>query len=127
MKRLISKIQKDISHLQDVVHKEGNDLLEKIKHIDLKSNMEHTKVEIMKVLNAKMKNLEPTCHSILEEVRKNAKKAGIDIDKLEHTLKAKAGMVKTKIKSRKKTVKKKTKKTGTKAKPAKAAKKKSPA
>lgn len=90
MKKLLAKIQKDISKLQKVVNKEGNDLLDKIKKLDLKTNIENTREELMKVLSGKIKKLEPTYKTFIEEIRKNAKKAGLELEKFEKTLKEKA-------------------------------------
>lgn len=99
MKKLIARIQKDISKLQDAVHKEGNDLIEKIKKLDLKSNLDQTKDDLMKLVSAKLKKIEPTYHNFVDEVRKNAKKAGIEIEKFEKNIKAKAKGAKKNLKS----------------------------
>ncbi len=109
MKKLITKIQKDISKFQDTIHKEGNDFLAKIKKIDFKSNIDETKKELIKVLTAKLEKMEPTYNNFLNEVRKNAKKAGIDIDKLEKNIKTKAKKVQDKFPSMKKKTKAKAK------------------
>ena len=108
MKKLIARIQSDISKLQDSVQKEGNDLLDKIKKIDLKSNIEQTKTELKKVLTAKLKKIEPTYHTFVEELRKNVKKAGIDIDKIEKGIKKKASAMKKKGSAKGKLAKGKT-------------------
>ena len=100
MKNLISRIQKDITKLQKAVHKEGNDLLDKIKDIDFKANIDQTKKELLKVLSAKLKKIEPTYNSLVEEVRKNAKKAGVELGKLEKTIKARVATKKKKSKAK---------------------------
>lgn len=97
MKKLVARIQKDISKLQKTVHKEGNDLLNKIKKIDLKSNLETTRDELKKVLTAKLKKLEPTYNNFIEELRNNAKKAGIDVSKVEKNLKKKVTQAKKQL------------------------------
>lgn len=91
MNKLISRIQKDIMKLQKVVHKEGNDLLEKIKELDLKTNIDQKKKELFKVLSAKLKKMEPSYNAFIDEVRKNAKKAGVELEKIEKTIKARVG------------------------------------
>ncbi len=108
MKKLIARIQSDISKLQDSVQKEGNDLLDKIKKIDLKSNIEQTKTELKKVLTAKLKKIECNYHTFVEELRKNVKKAGIDIDKIEKGIKKKASAMKKKGSAKGKLAKGKT-------------------
>jgi hypothetical protein len=125
MKKLIARLQKDISKLQDVVHKEGNDLLEKIKHLDLKKNIDFTKKELMHLLSVKLKKMEPSYNNFISELRKSAKKAGIELEKLEKNIKAKAKKAKStfpkmnkKTKSKAKTAskgtaRKKTRKTST--------------
>lgn len=100
MKTLISRIQKDITKLQKAVHKEGNELLEKIKELDLKSNLDQTKKDLMKVLTAKLKKLEPSYNTFVREIRKNAKKAGIELEKLEKTIKAKVSTKTNKTKAK---------------------------
>ena len=102
MKKLIARIQRDISKLQKTVHKEGNDLLNKIKKLDLKSNLESTRDELRKVLSAKLKKMEPTYHNFIEELRKNAKRAGIDVTKVEKNLKKKVTQAKKQLKLRSK-------------------------
>lgn len=110
MKSIISKIQKDISHFQAVVEKEGNDFIKRIKKLDLKTNIDQSKKELIKILNTKLKTLEPTYNSFVDEVYKNAKKAGIDLTKIEKQLKTKAKKVKKQIPKVKTAVKKTTKK-----------------
>ena len=86
MKTLIARLQKDISKLQATIHKEGNDLLTRVKKVDLKKDLEKTQKELKKVINAKLKKIEPTYNSFMTELFKNAKKAGIDLGKLEKGL-----------------------------------------
>ncbi len=118
MKKLIARIQNDIGKLQDSVQKEGNDLLEKIKSLDLKTNLEQTKAELTKVLAAKLKKMEPTYHNFVEELRKNAKKAGIDVDKLEKGFKKKTKSLKKKTPGKAKVATNKNKSARPKAKKA---------
>ncbi len=121
MKKLIARIQKDISKLQSTVQKEGNDLLKKIKKLDLKSNLEHTQQELRQVLSDKLKKMEPSYNHFVDELRKNAKKAGIDVDKIEKGLKKTANEAKKKLHIR---TKKKARKTRTVKKPSRKATKK---
>ncbi len=102
MKKLVARIQRDISKLQKTVHKEGNDLLNKIKKLDFKSNLESTRDELKKVLSAKLKKMEPTYHNFIEELRNNAKKAGIDVSKVEKNLKKKVTQAKKQLNLRSK-------------------------
>lgn len=94
MKKLIARLQKDISKLQTVVNKEGNDLLKKIKAMDLKKNVDVTKKELLEVISSKFKKFEPTYNTLMDEIRKNAKKAGIELEKIEKNLKIKADKAK---------------------------------
>lgn len=83
MNRLVAKLQKDIEKLQQTIQKESNELLEKVRSIDLKENFEHKKKEVEKTLAQKLKKLEPAYHQFMNELKKNASKAGIDLDKIE--------------------------------------------
>ena len=90
MKKLIARLQKDISKLQKTVHKEGNDLLKKIKQLDLSNNVGFTKKELLHAIGTRIKKFEPTYNTLVAEIKKNAKKAGIELDKIEKNLKSKA-------------------------------------
>lgn len=94
MKRMISKLQKEIQNIQDTLLKEGNEFLEKLKILELKGNVEAKKNEIEKIFFKKIKKVEPAYHKFINELKHNAKKAGIDIDKLEKELKFKADSAK---------------------------------
>ena len=93
MKNLIARLQRDISKLQETVHKEGNDLLKKIKQMDLK-NVNATKKELLQAITTKFKKFEPTYNILVKEIKKNAKKAGIELEKIEKNLKSKANKAK---------------------------------
>ena len=123
MNHLISRLQKDLVKLQTTIQKEGNDLLEKIKKLDLKDNISGKKKELEKVIDTKLGRIEPVYNKVMVEIRKNAKKAGIDLVKLEKEIKKQAKAAGKKIKS-KKTTKKAKKKTAAGKKTATTAKKK---
>lgn len=107
MNQLISRLQKDIEKLQKTIQKESNELLEKVRKVDLKDNFDHKKRDIEKALTLKLKKLEPAYHNFMDELRKNAKKAGIDIDKIEKEIMEKAGSRFKRAGNPKKTTKKK--------------------
>lgn len=124
MNSFITRLQKDLNKFQATIQKEGNDLLDKLKNLDLKDNLEARRKDLEKVIDAKLGKLEPVYNKLMDEIRKNAKKAGIDLTKLEKqikksavaaskTLKTATGKV-TK-KAGKKTTKKKSKSTAKKA------------
>ena len=83
MKSLINRLQKDVAKLQDTFQKESADFIDRISRVELKDNLEQKKKELEKVISSKIKSLEPVYDSFLEELRKNAEKAGIDVDRIE--------------------------------------------
>lgn len=83
MNKLINKLQKDLNKIQATIQKEGNDLLKKIKKLNIKDNLDATRREIESVIETRLAKLEPAYEKFMEEVRKNAKKTGIDFDKIE--------------------------------------------
>jgi hypothetical protein len=86
MKDFVSRVQKDIAKLQATIQQEGNDLIEKVKSIDVRSNLEKSQKDLRKLLKAKLKKIEPACTQALAEIRKGAKKAGIDLDGIEQSI-----------------------------------------
>jgi hypothetical protein len=73
------RFYKDFQRFQSLIEKEGTDLLTKIKTLDLKENLESQKGHMAKMIEKKIKTFEPACLKFLEEIKKNAKKAGIEI------------------------------------------------
>lgn len=125
MKLVLSRLQDDIRKLQTTIHKESADLIERVRKIDLKDNIDAGRKELEKVLGTKLKRFEPIYHTFLREIQKNAKKAGIDLGDLETRFKKSTGAAGKRLKSTRvkagaklKTVKKAVtkKKTTTKAK-----------
>lgn len=135
MRNLFNKLQKDLTKLQTTLQKEGNDLLTRIKKLDVLDNIDTRRKEIESVIVGKLSKLEPAYFNFLDEVQKNAEKAGINLKKFESEFlkrtesarKTVSAVRKSKSKtaSRKKTATKKTstaKSTTTKAKARKTAK-----
>ena len=119
MKSLINRLQRDVAKLQDTFEKESADFIERIRRVELKDNIEVKKRELEKVISTKIKNLEPVYDSFLNELRKNAKKAGIDVDRIEKEIKKRASVAGKRLGIKKKS----TKKTKSSAKKKTAAKK----
>ena len=109
MRKIISRFQKDLGKLQATLQKESNDLLEKVKHLELIDSLDVKKRELEKLFQKKLKKLEPAYLQFVGELRKNAKKAGIDIDKIEKDIKGKANVASKSIKKTTSTQKKKVK------------------
>jgi len=99
MKDFIAKLQKDLNNLQKTLKKEGDDLVTIVKKTATKENLVTKGKELEKLVNLKLKEFEPQINRFMTDVRKNAKKAGIDIDVLEKQLRSKlsttAGKAKT--------------------------------
>ena len=99
MKDFISKLQKDLNQLQKTIKKEGDDLVKIVKTTATKENIVTKGKELEKLVNAKLKEFEPQISRFMTDVRKNAKKAGIDIDVLEKQLRSKLSSTAGKAKS----------------------------
>ena len=116
MKKVIARFQKDIGKLQETLQKESNDLIDKVKHLELIDSIDGKKRELEKIFQKKLKKLEPAYLQFVGELRKNAKKAGIDIDKLEKEIKGKATVATKSLKKTTSAQKKKVKASTKKAK-----------
>jgi hypothetical protein len=99
MKKLIGRIQKDLNNFQTTLQKESTDFIDKVKNVDLKSNLDSARKEIGKLLSTKLKKIEPSYSNCVKELHKNAKKAGIDLGRIETEIKKRADVAQTKIKS----------------------------
>ena len=95
MNHLVAKLQKDVEKLQQTILRESNELLERVRNADLKAdlrdNIDLKRKEIEKTISNKLKRLEPAYRQFMDELRKNARKAGIDIDKIEKEILERAG------------------------------------
>ena len=103
MKSWVARLQKDIHRLQNNIQKEGYELLEKIRGLDLKENLETKKKELEKFVEMKLRKFEPAYSKLLKELQKNAKKAGLDLSILEGGLLSKAAKAKKTIRTKVKT------------------------
>lgn len=88
MKDFIKKLQKDLKSLENAVKKDSDELLKKVKSYATKENITAAGVEIEKVLEKKLKEFEPTINKVVSEIRKNAAKAGINVDTVETTVRS---------------------------------------
>jgi hypothetical protein len=88
MKDFIKKLQKDLKTLETAVKKDSDELLKKVKSYATKENLTAAGVEIEKILEKKLKEFEPTINKVVGEIRKNAAKAGINVDNVESTVRS---------------------------------------
>lgn len=88
MKDFIKKLQKDLKNLETAVKKDSDELLKKVKSYATKENLTAAGVEIEKILEKKLKEFEPTINKVVGEIRKNAAKAGINVDNVESTVRS---------------------------------------
>jgi len=88
MKDFIKKLQKDLKNLETAVKKDSDELLKKVKSYATKENITAAGVEIEKILEKKLKEFEPTINKVVGEIRKNAAKAGINVDNVESTVRS---------------------------------------
>lgn len=83
MKDFINKLQKDLKGLQDAIKKDSDELLTKVKTYANKEHIVAATVEVEKLVETRLKKLEPTINKVVGEIRKNASKAGFDVDEIE--------------------------------------------
>ena len=88
MKDFIKKLQKDLKNLETAVKKDSDELLKKVKSYATKENITAAGVEIEQILEKKLKDFEPTITNVVGEIRKNAAKAGINVDNVESTVRS---------------------------------------
>lgn len=100
MKDFIGKLQKDLTHLQKTLKQEGDDLVKKLKTATSRKNLTATGKQIEKMVETRLKKFEPQMNRVLSDLRKNAKKAGLDMDTIEREVRARLGV---KAKGKKKT------------------------
>ncbi len=103
MKDFVNKLQKDLTHLQKTLKQEGDDLVKKLRTATEKKNLKATGKQIEKLVEQRLKKFEPQVKRVVNDLRKSAKKAGINVDALEKNVREKLG-----VKGTKKTAKKKT-------------------
>jgi hypothetical protein len=97
MKKLITRFQNELVHLQESLQKESSDILAKLKKLDLKENIESKKKDLEKIIERKYQTFLPTCNRFAHELRAIAEKAGINVDKWEKSMLHTTGVVKKKI------------------------------
>ena len=99
MKDFIKKLQKDLKNLESAVKKDSEELIKKVKSYATKENISAAGAEIEKILEKKLKDFEPTINKVVGEIKKNAAKAGINVDNVENrvrsTMKKAAATVRT--------------------------------
>ena len=104
MNAFIKKLQKDLKSLERAVKKDSDELLKKVKSFATKENISAAGIEIEKILEQKLKEFEPAIKKVVGQIRKNAAKAGINVDAVESTVrstvKKAAATVKTAAKKR---------------------------
>lgn len=88
MNAFIKKLQKDLKSLENAVKKDSDELLKKVKSFATKENISAAGSEIEKILEQKLKEFEPTIKKVVGEIRKNAAKAGINVDAVESTVRS---------------------------------------
>lgn len=116
MKDFIGKLQKDLNNLQKTLKTEGDDLVKKLRTMTDKKKLTATGKQIEKMVEQRLKKFQPQVDRVLTDIRKNAKKAGINVDELEKTVRSRLG-----VKSKKRTASKAKRKAPARKRPAKTA------
>ncbi len=106
MKDFVIKLQKDLAHLQKTLKQEGDDLVKKLRTATNKKNLKATGKHLEKMVEKRLKKFEPQVNRVVSDLRKNAKKAGINVDAIEKNVRARLGV---KTKGKKKTTAKASK------------------
>ena len=94
---IISRIQKDALKFQGFIQKEGVALVERINVNELCESFENRRRNLEALIHKRIKKFEPTYQILVEDLRKNAKKAGIDIDRIERSIKDTACVASDKV------------------------------
>ena len=92
MKDSVIKLQKDLAHLQKTLKQEGDDLDKKLRTATNKKNLKATGRHLEKMVESRLKKFEPQVNRVVADLRKNAKKAGINVDAIEKTVRARLGV-----------------------------------
>lgn len=116
MKDFIGRLQKDLNNLQKTLKTEGDDLVKKLRTMTDKKKLTATGKQIEKMVEQRLKKFQPQVDRVLKDIRNNAKKAGINVDSLEKTVRSKLG-----VKTKKKTATKSKRKAPARKRPAKSA------
>lgn len=111
VKDFLNKFQKDLNALQSSLKKEGDDLIKKVKKVTTKDELDARKRELEKLVEAKLKRMEPAINRFMHELNTNAKKAGVDLTKLESKVRSNLQTARSKLHKAASSVKK----TGVKA------------
>jgi hypothetical protein len=87
MKDFVGRFKRDLAQLQKTIEKESEDILKKVKkaanEFATNQNIAAKRKEIEKLIEARIKKLEPTWTSLMKEVKKSANNYGINVDALE--------------------------------------------
>ena len=103
MNKVIADLQKEFTKIQDTLKTHGDQIIKRVKEQATKEKLMARGKEIEKLVEKELKRVEPAVNKFLTEVRKNAKKAGIDLDMIEKTLRDKINKARKKPVTRKKT------------------------
>ncbi|MCX6124686.1 MAG: hypothetical protein NTV34_08050 [Proteobacteria bacterium] len=83
MKEFVVRLQKDLKSLQDSLKIDSDQLMDRIKKFVNKKNLAAAAADVERLLELRIKKLEPTLNKVLGQIRRNAAKAGINVEDLE--------------------------------------------
>ncbi|MFK7872128.1 MAG: hypothetical protein AB8C84_03010 [Oligoflexales bacterium] len=87
MRSVIKRAQKDWGRMQKVLEEEKAKMIQRVNLDDIRSELELRAKKLEQQVGETVKQLEPTCQKVVEGLRKNAEKVGIDVEKVEEVLK----------------------------------------
>ena len=99
MKSFVNKLQKDLLDLQIAIKKDSDELLKRVKSYANKDSIAAAGNELEKVVEERLKKFEPTLNKVVNEIRRNAAKAGINVDELETKVRSNVNRATTKLKA----------------------------
>jgi hypothetical protein len=102
MNKVIADLQKEFAKIQDTLKAQGDQIIKRVKEQATREKLMARGKEIEKLVEKELKRVEPAVNRFLNEVRKNAKKAGIDLNMIEKTLREKINHARKKPATRKK-------------------------
>ncbi len=104
MKDFITRVQADLNKLQKTIEKEGDQLVKKIRAAATNKKLTAKAREIEQLVEKQMRKLEPTIVTIVQNIKTNAAKYGIDLKDLEKRVEKAAKAAKSTIRKARGTV-----------------------
>ncbi len=98
MKELVGVIKKDLEKLHKSLKKEGDELVRQVKEYAASDDFKQKRKEVETFVSTKLKEFEPKVEKFIVDVKKGAKKHGLDLPGIEKKFNKAAKFASKKIK-----------------------------